>query len=68
MQSGPCMKVADMETLLSRLRASQFHLQGSAQRGMGPHAAMLAGSEGDAEAHARYYSVFANADPACLTG
>ena len=47
------MQVADLETLLSRLRASHFHLQGSTQRGLGPHAAMLAGSEGDAKAHAR---------------
>ena len=53
-QTGPCVQVADLETLLSRLRASQFHLQGSVQRSMGPYAAMLVGSGVDTQAHARY--------------
>ena len=48
-----CMQVADLESLLSGLRASQFHLQGSAQRSMRPHSAMLAGSEDNAKALAR---------------
>ncbi|CAL5228386.1 g11509 [Coccomyxa viridis] len=46
-------RVADLEILLGRLRASQFHLQGSTQRGLGAHSATLAGFEGDAKAHAR---------------
>ena len=29
------MQVADLELLLNRLRASQYHLQGSTQRGLG---------------------------------
>ncbi len=48
-----CMQVADLESLLGGLRASQFHLQGSAQRSMGPHSAMLVGSEDNAKALAR---------------
>lgn len=38
------MQAAELESLLGRLRASQFHLQGSAQRGMDAHStAMLRG-------------------------
>lgn len=48
-----CMQVADLELLLGGLRASQFHLQGSAQCSMGPHPAMLVGSEDNAKALAR---------------
>ena len=35
------MQVADLELLLNRLRASQYHLQGSAQRGLNQSGALL---------------------------
>ena len=60
------LQVADLETLLGRLRASQFHLQGSTQRGLGAHSPTLAGFEGDAKAHARCYSLVHTID--CLEG